>query len=181
MRKSLPIVLALVLAACAPSVIAAPREDPSPTPLAAPSSPPVEATPAPTAVLPVEAPPVPTEEPVLPTIAPATPYVAPAPAYVAPVYVAPKAPVGNVAILRAAAVEFGISPDWIQRISFCESGYSMAARGAAGEIGFLQFMPGTFAANVGHVGGGSIYDATAQARTGAWMLAHGQASQWSCK
>jgi soluble lytic murein transglycosylase-like protein len=88
------------------------------------------------------------------------------------------APAGSVAaIIYAAAEEFGVDGGWLLSIASCESGLNTAAHNPAGYYGLFQFDQGTWAS----YGYGSIYDATAQARTAARLIAAGQASRWpSC-
>lgn len=88
------------------------------------------------------------------------------------------APVGSLAeIIYRAAGEFGIDGGWLYSIAACESGLNVQAYNGAGYYGLFQFDQGTWAT----YGYGSVYDATAQARTAARLLAAGQASRWpSC-
>lgn len=103
-----------------------------------------------------------TEEPVETTEAPAE-------------VAAPVAPAGSVTeIIYAAAAEFGIDPGYLVAVASCESGLDPGAVNPAGYHGLFQFDETTWAA----YGYGSIYDATAQARTAARMLAAGMASRW---
>ena len=87
-------------------------------------------------------------------------------------------PAGSVAaIIYAAAEEFSIDGGWLLSIASCESGLNTQAYNPAGYHGLFQFDQGTWAS----YGYGSIYDATAQARTAARLIAAGQASRWpSC-
>lgn len=92
-----------------------------------------------------------------------------------PVYVPPTGSVA--AIIYAAAKEFGVDGAWLLSIASCESGLNTSAHNPAGYYGLFQFDQGTWAS----YGYGSIYDATAQARTAARLVAAGQASRWpSC-
>ena len=88
---------------------------------------------------------------------------------------APVAPAGSVTqIIYAAAAEFGLDPGYLVAVASCESGLDPGAVNPAGYHGLFQFDETTWAA----YGYGSIYDATAQARTAARMLAAGMASRW---
>ena len=85
------------------------------------------------------------------------------------------APSGTMAeIIYAAAGEFGLSGDYLLSVATCESNLDPQAVNAAGYYGLFQFDETTWAA----YGYGSIYDATAQARTAARLLAAGQYSRW---
>lgn len=87
-------------------------------------------------------------------------------------------PSGSISeIIYAAAAEFGLDGAYLVAIASCESGLNPQAYNPAGYYGLFQFDQGTWAA----YGYGSIYDATAQARTAARLIAAGQASRWpSC-
>ncbi len=107
-----------------------------------------------------------------------TPEPEPEPEPQAEEQVAYVAPAGSVtAIIYAAAAEFGLDGAYLAAIAACESGLNPQAYNPAGYYGLFQFDQGTWAA----YGYGSIYDATAQARTAARLIAAGQASRWpSC-
>jgi soluble lytic murein transglycosylase-like protein len=85
------------------------------------------------------------------------------------------APAGSVSeILYAAAAEFGIDGAYLVSVASCESGLNPGAVNPAGYHGLFQFSESTWAS----YGYGSIYDAAAQARTAARMLAAGLGSHW---
>ena len=85
------------------------------------------------------------------------------------------APAGSVTeILYAAAAEFGLDGAYLVSVASCESGLNPGAVNPAGYHGLFQFAESTWAS----YGYGSIYDATAQARTAARMLAAGMAGHW---
>lgn len=85
------------------------------------------------------------------------------------------APAGSITeILYAAAAEFGIDGGYLVSVASCESGLNPGAVNPAGYHGLFQFAESTWAS----YGYGSIYDATAQARTAARMLAAGMAGHW---
>lgn len=92
-----------------------------------------------------------------------------------PVAEAAAAPAGSITeILHAAAAEFGLDAGYLVAVASCESGLNPGAVNPAGYHGLFQFDQATW----GAYGYGSIYDATAQARTAARMLAAGMASRW---
>jgi soluble lytic murein transglycosylase-like protein len=77
-------------------------------------------------------------------------------------------------IIYSAAAEFGLSGDYLLSVAVCESNLDPHAINPVGYYGLFQFDETTWAA----YGYGSIYDATAQARTAARLLAAGQYSRW---
>ena len=82
-----------------------------------------------------------------------------------------------IAIIRAAAAQYGANGDQMVRVARCESSFNPHAYDAgSGASGLFQFMPGTF---YGH-GGHDIWDATDQSNVAARMFANGQSGQWSC-
>lgn len=84
-------------------------------------------------------------------------------------------PAGSIAaIIYGAAAEFGLDGAYLLSVASCESGLNTQAYNAAGYHGLFQFDQPTWAA----YGYGSIYDATAQARTAARLIAAGQSSRW---
>ena len=86
-----------------------------------------------------------------------------------------EAPAGSVSeIIYAAAAEFGIDGGYLLGVAHCESNLNPGAVNPAGYHGLFQFSESTW----GAYGYGSIYDANAQARTAAEMLANGMASHW---
>ena len=87
-------------------------------------------------------------------------------------------------IIRAAAASWGADANQLLRVAWCESHYNPSAVNArSGAAGLFQFMPATWAANSMRAGyaGASVFDPVASANVAAYMFAHGQASQWSCK
>jgi hypothetical protein len=90
----------------------------------------------------------------------------------------PVAPPGSVeAIIRAAAARHGVSPDWMVKISRCESGLRVHAFNPVGPYyGIFQFLMSTFRAH----GGTNIWDPYQQAEITATMLSHGGARAWGC-
>ena len=89
-----------------------------------------------------------------------------------PVYVPPAGSLSE--IIYAAAAEFGLDGAYLVSVADCESGLNVQAYNPAGYHGLFQFDQSTWAA----YGYGSIYDATAQARTAARLIAAGQSSRW---
>ena len=84
-------------------------------------------------------------------------------------------PAGSLAeIIYRAAAEFGLDGSYLLSVASCESGLNTQAHNPAGYYGLFQFDQSTWAS----YGYGSIYDATAQARTAARLIAAGQASRW---
>ena len=92
-----------------------------------------------------------------------------------PVEAAPAAPAGSIEeIIGAAATEFGLDPGYLIGVASCESGLDPGAYSAAGYHGLFQFDEQTW----GAYGYGSIWDASAQSRTAARLIAAGEASRW---
>jgi hypothetical protein len=83
-------------------------------------------------------------------------------------------PTSITGIVYAAAAEFGISGDYLLSVASCESALDPWAYNAAGYHGLFQFDHQTWAA----YGYGSIYEAVAQARTAARLLAAGHYFRW---
>jgi soluble lytic murein transglycosylase-like protein len=84
-------------------------------------------------------------------------------------------PAGTLeAIIYSAANEFGIDGGYLVSVATCESALNVQAYNGAGYYGLFQFDQTTWAA----YGYGSIYDATAQSRTAARLIAAGQSSRW---
>jgi hypothetical protein len=77
-------------------------------------------------------------------------------------------------VVYEGAAEFGVDGDYLLSVASCESGLDPYAENPAGYYGLFQFDESTWAA----YGYGSIFDARAQARTAAQLLAAGQASRW---
>lgn len=84
-------------------------------------------------------------------------------------------------IIRAAANEFGVSPDRLLRVARCESTFNPSARN--GQYGGLfQFSDKTFNWFASMSGiSGSKWDAVSSSRVAAWAFANGYASHWECK
>jgi hypothetical protein len=85
------------------------------------------------------------------------------------------APAGSIEeIIGAAAVEFGLDPDYLLSVAICESGLNPSAYNVAGYHGLFQFDEQTW----GAYGYGSIWDPSAQSRTAARLIAAGEGSRW---
>ncbi len=96
----------------------------------------------------------------------------------------PAAPREIAVIIKAAATHWGADPDQLLRVAYCESRYDpLAYNPAHGDSGLFQFIPRTWAVNSVRAGyeGASVFDPVANANVAAWMFAHAQAWQWSCK
>jgi len=94
------------------------------------------------------------------------------------------APSDIESIIRSAAATWGADPNQLLRVAWCESRYNPNVVNArSGASGLFQFMPATWAANSVRAGyaGASVFDPVASANVAAYMFAHGQAGQWSCK
>jgi hypothetical protein len=122
-------------------------------------------------VIPPSADPTPSPSPI-PTPSPKpAPKPAPAPA---PVHYS-----GSIAdIIRAAAAQYGVDPNWMLRVANCESHLNPNSYNASsGATGLFQFKPSTFSAHGGH----NIWDPVDQSNVAAKMFAQGLAYEWSCK
>jgi len=94
------------------------------------------------------------------------------------------APSDIESIIRTAAATWGADPNQLLRVAWCESRYNPNVVNArSGASGLFQFMPATWAANSVRAGyaGASVFDPVASANVAAYMFAHGQAGQWTCK
>lgn len=121
------------------------------------------------------------------TPAPPPPPAPPAPAAAKPKPVVPALPPpapGSIeAIIAAAAAKYGVSYSWMFKIAACESGLRPTAYNPSGPYeGLYQFLPSTFYshARLQGIANPNIWDPAQQADITANMLAHGQASAWSC-
>ena len=83
-------------------------------------------------------------------------------------------PVSSYELITAAALEFGLDPDYLVSVAQCESNLNPYAYSPAGYHGLFQFDQTTWA----DYGYGDIYDPAAQARTAARLIAAGQTSRW---
>ena len=97
---------------------------------------------------------------------------------------APPPPAEIAAIIRAAAAKYGVDPEQLLRVAYCESRYDpLAYNGILGASGLFQIIPGTWRANsaAAGYGGASVWDPVANANVAAWMFSKNQAYQWACK
>lgn len=99
------------------------------------------------------------------------------------------APIGDVeAIVRQAALKYGVNPDYMVRIAKCESGLrptAVAPNLIAGShpTGLFQHVAVYWPARAKQYGwpGASIYNAQAQAEVSAQMFKAGGSRLWECK
>jgi hypothetical protein len=97
---------------------------------------------------------------------------------------APPPPGEIAAIIRDAAAKYGVDPETLLRVAYCESRYDpLAYNGILGASGLFQIIPGTWRANSLRAGyaGASVFDPVANANVAAWMFSQGQSRQWACK
>src|SRR4029079_8013469 len=97
---------------------------------------------------------------------------------------APPPPADIEAIIRAAAAKYGVDPETLLRVAYCESRYDpLAYNGVLGASGLFQIIPGTLRANsvAAGYGGASVWDPVANANVAAWMFSTGKSGQWACK
>ena len=97
---------------------------------------------------------------------------------------APPPPAEIADIIRAAAAKYGVDPEQLLRVAYCESRYDPLAYNATlGASGLFQIIPGTWRINsaLAGYGGASVWDPVANANVAAWMFAHNGAGQWACK
>lgn len=96
---------------------------------------------------------------------------------------APPPPGDIAAIIRAAAAKYGVDPDTLLRVAYCESRYDpLAYNSVLGASGLFQIIPGTWRANsaAAGYGGASVWDPVANANVAAWMFSTGKSGQWAC-
>jgi hypothetical protein len=97
---------------------------------------------------------------------------------------APPPPADIEAIIRAAAAKYGVDPETLLRVAYCESRYDpLAYNSVLGASGLFQIIPGTWRANsvAAGYGGASVWDPVANANVAAWMFSTGKSGQWACK
>jgi len=90
-----------------------------------------------------------------------------------------------LALIHAAATEFGVDPVRLEAVARCESSLLPEPRiGQAQELGWFQWQPRTWEWLAAKSGLGytwrDIVDERAQARLTAWSFANGYASHWAC-
>lgn len=92
------------------------------------------------------------------------------------------------AMVRAAAVKYGVNPDYLARVARCESGFNPNSinynyyAGGGHPSGVFQFIPSTWARMSTQAGfaGASVFDAYSNVNVAAWAFANGRASEWAC-
>jgi len=96
---------------------------------------------------------------------------------------APPPPAEIADIIRAAAAKYGVDPEQLLRVAYCESRYDpLAYNSVLGASGLFQIIPGTWRANSGPAGyaGASVWDPVANANVAAWMFSTNKSGQWAC-
>ena len=96
---------------------------------------------------------------------------------------APPPPDQIAAIIRAAATKYGVDPEQLLRVAYCESRYDpLAYNSILGASGLFQIIPGTWRVNSGPAGyaGASVWDPVANANVAAWMFSTNKSGQWAC-
>ncbi len=95
------------------------------------------------------------------------------------------APASPEGLVRRAAELYGVDPDYAIAIVRCESSLRTDAVGDSGAaLGLWQFHLPTWEANARRVFGRDVgdlrADPLASSLVASWMLARGQAWQWTC-
>ena len=86
-------------------------------------------------------------------------------------------------LIADAANRWGLDPQTMLRIAWCESRWDPNARGPGGAAGVFQIVPQTWswASAAAGMGGASPFDAAANVETASWLMkAHGP-REWSCR
>lgn len=98
---------------------------------------------------------------------------------VAGVMVEPDVP----ALIVEAAGRWGLAPERMLRIAWCESRWDPGARSGAGHAGLFQFAWTTWqwASVQAGYGGASPYDAAANVESAAWLMATDGFHHWGCR
>lgn len=97
---------------------------------------------------------------------------------------APPPPDQIASIIRAAAAKYGVDPETLLRVAYCESRYDpLAYNSILGASGLFQIIPGTWLSNSVAAGyaGASVWDPVANANVAAWMFSTGKSGQWACR
>jgi soluble lytic murein transglycosylase-like protein len=95
----------------------------------------------------------------------------------------PPPPAEVAAIISAAAAKYGVDPEQLLRVAYCESRYDpLAYNSVLGASGLFQIIPGTWRVNSAAAGyaGASVWDPVANANVAAWMFSTGKSGQWAC-
>lgn len=84
--------------------------------------------------------------------------------------------------IEHAGAEYGVSPAWLRRITWCESRYLPWVTSRGGHMGIAQFSARTwqFMSWQAGYGGASPYDAWSAVHVLAWALRNGYAWAWAC-
>jgi len=96
---------------------------------------------------------------------------------------APPPPAEIADLIRAAAAKYGVEPEQLLRVAYCESRYDpLAYNSVLGASGLFQIIPGTWRVNSAPAGyaGASVWDPVANANVAAWMFSTGKSGQWAC-
>ncbi len=80
-----------------------------------------------------------------------------------------------------ASQRWHVSYWYLVRLATCESTLNPGAYNPSGASGLFQFMPSTYYSYAGRIGeGGSLWNPYSNANVAAYMIAQGQAYQWTC-
>lgn len=82
--------------------------------------------------------------------------------------------------IRLAAFTYGVDPNRMRRIAFCESRLDPGAYNPSGASGLMQFMPGTWASNKYGKAAFSVWNPLASALGAAYHASRYGWSAWSC-
>jgi soluble lytic murein transglycosylase-like protein len=87
------------------------------------------------------------------------------------------------ALIVNAAHRYGLNPQQMLRVAWCESRWNPSARSASGDMGVFQFMPGTWAYASAAVGmrGASPYDPVANIEAASWLMKAEGPRHWVCR
>jgi soluble lytic murein transglycosylase-like protein len=87
------------------------------------------------------------------------------------------------ALIVDAAIRWGLSPERMLRVAWCESRWDPDARGTGGHQGVFQFAPRTWAWASTNVGleGASPFDPEANVEAASWLMATQGPSHWGCR
>ena len=88
----------------------------------------------------------------------------------------------SYAALHQAALRWGVSEPWLDRVAMCESGMSPTAYNPSGASGLMQWMPSSYWALAKQIGESrSYWDAHAAANVAGYAFSRGLASMWVCR
>jgi soluble lytic murein transglycosylase-like protein len=85
--------------------------------------------------------------------------------------------------IHQAAVDHGVSEQWLLSVAACESRYQPWVTSRGGHAGLYQFSAATWRWMSWQAGwgGASPYDPVAAAQVAGWALANGYARHWACR